>query len=333
MLMNAFIVWLPMILYHLACKVIVMLAMGALGEIRAHIHLEPYTYNWYPCAAWLPHRKLHVQFPSSRPSATVKRYGRHIILAFKFLWNYWGIVKRMVNELKDRAKLYQKMVMETIMKVITTQHLGHWWISWDSPCRQYHLFLLGADYYALHWTAGFANQMPHTSSFTWISYYQSLTSGHVSTSAIYNPNAPKGSHWSNVLASSGVVRLQCFSQMHPCWSQGQISTLMSSLMCPISWCILPKYFTQSHAGFCYHHQCSWHPYQAISHTDCPIPLIFTQHLLWVQVPFHTWYCATSFFVAFLTLYMYHTCSIVMDLLRFFFLCFFWPSTYIILFQL
>ena len=29
----------------------------------------------------------------------------------------------MVNELKDRAKLYQKMVMETIMKVITTQPL------------------------------------------------------------------------------------------------------------------------------------------------------------------------------------------------------------------
>ena len=187
--------------------------------------------------------------------------------------------------------------------------LGHWWISWDSPCRQYHLFLLGADYYALHWTAGFANQMPHTSSFTWIPYYQSLASGHVNTPAIYNPNTSKGSHWSNVLTSSGVVRLQCSSQMHPCWSQGQIPTLMSSLMCPIPWCILPKYFTQSHAGFCYHCQCPWHPCQAISYSDCPIPLIFTQHLLWVQIPSHPWCCAISF----LLLFQPYTCIILVQL--------------------
>ena len=150
MLMNASIIWLPMVPYHLACKVIVMSAMDALGKIRAHIHLELYAYNWYPHVAQLPHKKLHVQFPSSRPSTTVKCYSRHVTLAFKFSWNYWGIIGRMVNEQKNRAELYQKMVMETIMKAITTWHLAHWWTSWDSPCRWYYLFLLGADYYALN---------------------------------------------------------------------------------------------------------------------------------------------------------------------------------------
>ena len=63
-------------------------------------------------------------------------------------------------------------------------------------------------------TAGFANQTLYTPSLAQMPYYQSLASGPVGTPAIYNPNAPKGSRWSNAgLDSSSIARLYHSSAM------------------------------------------------------------------------------------------------------------------------
>lgn len=57
-------------------------------------------------------------------------------------------------------------------------------------------------------TAGFANQTLYTLSLAQMPFYQSLASGPIGTPAIYNPNAPKGSRWSNAgLGSSSIARL------------------------------------------------------------------------------------------------------------------------------
>ena len=57
-------------------------------------------------------------------------------------------------------------------------------------------------------TAGFSNQTLYTLSLDEMPFFQSLASGPVGTPAIYNPNAPKGSRWSNAgLATSNIARL------------------------------------------------------------------------------------------------------------------------------
>jgi len=61
---------------------------------------------------------------------------------------------------------------------------------------------------ATNGTAGFANQTLYTTSLAQMPFFQSLASGPVSTPAIYNPNAPKGSRWSNAgLGSSNIARM------------------------------------------------------------------------------------------------------------------------------
>lgn len=60
-------------------------------------------------------------------------------------------------------------------------------------------------------TARFANQTLCAPSLAEMSYCQSLASGPVDTLAIYNPSAPKGSHWSGAgLDSLSIARL-CYS--------------------------------------------------------------------------------------------------------------------------
>ncbi|KAG9311209.1 glyoxal oxidase [Chiua virens] len=57
-------------------------------------------------------------------------------------------------------------------------------------------------------TAGFSNQTLYTPSLDQMAFFQSLASGPVGTPAIFNPNAPKGSRWSNAgLGSSNIARL------------------------------------------------------------------------------------------------------------------------------
>ncbi|KAF9232358.1 hypothetical protein BU15DRAFT_55095, partial [Melanogaster broomeanus] len=57
-------------------------------------------------------------------------------------------------------------------------------------------------------TAGFANQTMYTLSLDQMPFFQSLASGPIGTPAIYNPNAPSGSRWSNAgLSSSNIARL------------------------------------------------------------------------------------------------------------------------------
>lgn len=61
---------------------------------------------------------------------------------------------------------------------------------------------------ATNGTAGFANQTLYTPSLDQMPFFQSLASGPVGTPAIYNPNAPKGSRWSNAgLGSSSIARM------------------------------------------------------------------------------------------------------------------------------
>ncbi|KAI9567949.1 putative copper radical oxidase [Boletus coccyginus] len=57
-------------------------------------------------------------------------------------------------------------------------------------------------------TAGYAQATGQTPSFNLMPYGESLASGPVGTPAIYNPNMPSGSRWSNAgLASSDIARL------------------------------------------------------------------------------------------------------------------------------
>jgi hypothetical protein len=57
-------------------------------------------------------------------------------------------------------------------------------------------------------TAGYAQATGQTPSFNLMPYGESLASGPVGTPAIYNPNMPSGSRWSNAgLASSNIARL------------------------------------------------------------------------------------------------------------------------------
>ncbi|KAF9218908.1 glyoxal oxidase [Gyrodon lividus] len=66
----------------------------------------------------------------------------------------------------------------------------------------------------LNGTAGFANRTLYTLTLDQMPFYQSLASGPVGTPAIYNPNAPKGSRWSNAgLSSSNIARLYHSSAM------------------------------------------------------------------------------------------------------------------------
>ena len=61
---------------------------------------------------------------------------------------------------------------------------------------------------AMNGTAGFANQTLYTPSLAQMPFFQSLASGPVGTPAIYNPNAPKGSRWSNAgLGSTNIARM------------------------------------------------------------------------------------------------------------------------------
>jgi len=61
---------------------------------------------------------------------------------------------------------------------------------------------------ATNGTAGFANQTLYVPSLDQMPFFQSLASGPVGTPAIYNPNAPKGSRWSNAgLGSSSIARM------------------------------------------------------------------------------------------------------------------------------
>jgi len=61
---------------------------------------------------------------------------------------------------------------------------------------------------ATNGTAGFANQTFYVPSLDQMPFFQSLASGPVGTPAIYNPNTPKGSRWSNVgLGSSSIARM------------------------------------------------------------------------------------------------------------------------------
>ncbi|KAI9573066.1 immunoglobulin E-set, partial [Boletus coccyginus] len=61
---------------------------------------------------------------------------------------------------------------------------------------------------ATNGTAGFANQTLYVPSLDQMPFFQSLASGPVGTPAIYNPNAPKGSRWSNAgLGSSNIARM------------------------------------------------------------------------------------------------------------------------------
>ena len=61
---------------------------------------------------------------------------------------------------------------------------------------------------ATNGTAGFANQTLYVPSLAQMPFFQSLASGPVGTPAIYNPNAPKGSRWSNAgLGSTSIARM------------------------------------------------------------------------------------------------------------------------------
>ena len=63
-------------------------------------------------------------------------------------------------------------------------------------------------------TAGYAQATGQTPSFNLMPYGESLASGPVGTPAIYNPNMPSGSRWSNAgLASSNIARLYHSSAM------------------------------------------------------------------------------------------------------------------------
>jgi len=63
-------------------------------------------------------------------------------------------------------------------------------------------------------TAGYAQATGQTPSFDLMPYGESLASDPVGTPAIYNPNMPSGSRWSNAgLASSNIytILVRCFS--------------------------------------------------------------------------------------------------------------------------
>jgi hypothetical protein len=61
---------------------------------------------------------------------------------------------------------------------------------------------------ATNGTAGFANQTLYVPSLAQMPFFQSLASGPVGTPAIYNPNAAKGSRWSNAgLGSTTIARM------------------------------------------------------------------------------------------------------------------------------
>ena len=61
---------------------------------------------------------------------------------------------------------------------------------------------------ATNGTTGFANQTLYVPSLTQMPFFHSLASGPVGTPAIYNPNAPKCSRWSNAgLDSTSIARM------------------------------------------------------------------------------------------------------------------------------
>ena len=61
---------------------------------------------------------------------------------------------------------------------------------------------------ATNGTAGSANQTLYVPSLAQMLFFQSLASGPVGTPAIYNPNAPKCSRWSNAgLGSTSIARM------------------------------------------------------------------------------------------------------------------------------
>ena len=61
---------------------------------------------------------------------------------------------------------------------------------------------------ATNGTAGFANQTLYVPSLAQMPFFQSLASSPVGTPAIYNPDAPKGSRWSNAgLGSTSIARM------------------------------------------------------------------------------------------------------------------------------
>ncbi|KAF8837565.1 glyoxal oxidase [Paxillus ammoniavirescens] len=63
-------------------------------------------------------------------------------------------------------------------------------------------------------TAGFSNGTLYTTTLAQMPFHQSLASAPVYTPAIYNPNAPKGSRWSNAgLSSSSIPRMYHSSAM------------------------------------------------------------------------------------------------------------------------
>ncbi|KAH7907167.1 putative copper radical oxidase [Hygrophoropsis aurantiaca] len=67
---------------------------------------------------------------------------------------------------------------------------------------------------ATNGTAGFSNQTLYTPSLAQMPFYQSLASGPVGTPAIYNPNAPKGTRWSNAgLSNTNIARMYHSSAM------------------------------------------------------------------------------------------------------------------------